>query len=89
VPGFDPRQSSFLLVTHNLELARRCDRIIEVVDGRIQPWSPSLPSNGHKFSGDINGLGGPLYAPKTPFLLASLACFRYPMVRLACERPRP
>ncbi|RXH29358.1 MULTISPECIES: ABC transporter ATP-binding protein [Bradyrhizobium] len=31
------RQSgtSFLLVTHNLDLARRCDRIIEVVDGRI------------------------------------------------------
>ena len=29
--------TSFLLVTHNLELARRCDRIIEVVDGRIQP----------------------------------------------------
>ncbi len=26
----------FLLVTHNLDLARRCDRIIEVVDGRIQ-----------------------------------------------------
>jgi lipoprotein-releasing system ATP-binding protein len=25
------------LVTHNLDLARRCDRIIEVVDGRIQP----------------------------------------------------
>jgi lipoprotein-releasing system ATP-binding protein len=32
------RQSgaSFLLVTHNMDLARRCDRIIEVVDGRIQ-----------------------------------------------------
>ena len=28
--------TSFLLVTHNLELARRCDRIIEVVDGRIR-----------------------------------------------------
>ena len=28
--------TSFLLVTHNLELARRCDRIIEVVDGRIK-----------------------------------------------------
>jgi lipoprotein-releasing system ATP-binding protein len=27
--------TSFLIVTHNLELARRCDRIIEVVDGRI------------------------------------------------------
>jgi len=29
--------TSFLLVTRNLDLARRCDRIIEVVDGRIQP----------------------------------------------------
>ena len=27
---------SFLLVTHNMDLARRCDRIIEVVDGRIR-----------------------------------------------------
>ncbi len=27
--------TSFLMVTHNLELARRCDRIIDVVDGRI------------------------------------------------------
>jgi lipoprotein-releasing system ATP-binding protein len=28
--------TSFLLVTHNLELARRCDRIIEVVDGHMR-----------------------------------------------------
>ena len=27
--------TSFLLVTHNLALARQCDRIVEVVDGRI------------------------------------------------------
>ncbi len=27
--------TSFLLVTHNMDMARRCDRIIEVVDGRI------------------------------------------------------
>jgi lipoprotein-releasing system ATP-binding protein len=27
--------TSFLIVTHNMDLARRCDRIIEVVDGRI------------------------------------------------------
>ncbi len=34
----DPdRGTSFLLVVHNLDPARRCDRIIEVVDGRIQP----------------------------------------------------
>ena len=29
-------RTSFLLVTHNMDLARRCDRIIEVVDGRIR-----------------------------------------------------
>jgi lipoprotein-releasing system ATP-binding protein len=28
-------KTTFLIVTHNLELAKRCDRIIEVVDGRI------------------------------------------------------
>ena len=28
--------TSFLLVTHNMDLARRCDRIVEVVDGRIK-----------------------------------------------------
>jgi lipoprotein-releasing system ATP-binding protein len=28
--------SSFLIVTHNIELARRCDRIVEVIDGRIR-----------------------------------------------------
>ena len=27
--------TTFLIVTHNLDLARRCDRIVEVVDGRI------------------------------------------------------
>jgi lipoprotein-releasing system ATP-binding protein len=29
--------TTFLIVTHNLELAKRCDRIIEVVDGRVVP----------------------------------------------------
>jgi lipoprotein-releasing system ATP-binding protein len=28
-------KTTFLIVTHNLDLAKRCDRIIEVVDGRI------------------------------------------------------
>lgn len=27
--------TTFLFVTHNMELARRCDRIVELVDGRI------------------------------------------------------
>ena len=30
------RGTTFLLVTHNMDLASRCDRIIEVVDGRIK-----------------------------------------------------
>jgi lipoprotein-releasing system ATP-binding protein len=32
--------TTFLLVTHNMDLARRCDRIVEVVDGRILAPSP-------------------------------------------------
>ena len=28
-------KTTFLIVTHNLDLAKRCDRIIDVVDGRI------------------------------------------------------
>jgi lipoprotein-releasing system ATP-binding protein len=27
--------TTFLMVTHNLALARRCDRVIELVDGRV------------------------------------------------------
>jgi lipoprotein-releasing system ATP-binding protein len=27
--------TSFLIVTHNMDLARRCDRVIEMVNGRI------------------------------------------------------
>jgi len=32
--------TTFLIVTHNMALARRCDRIVEVVDGRIVASSP-------------------------------------------------
>jgi len=32
--------TSFLLVTHNMDLARRCDRIVELVDGRIRSDGP-------------------------------------------------
>ena len=30
------RGTTFLVVTHNLALAERCDRIIRVVDGRVE-----------------------------------------------------
>jgi lipoprotein-releasing system ATP-binding protein len=28
--------TTFLMVTHNLAMAQRCDRIVELVDGRLQ-----------------------------------------------------
>ncbi len=31
----EENQTAFLVVTHNHELARRCDRVIELVDGRV------------------------------------------------------
>lgn len=30
-------RTTFLVVTHNVELAQRCDRIVEVVDGQLTP----------------------------------------------------
>jgi hypothetical protein len=35
------------------------------------------------------GLAAGFTGPKTPFLLASVACILYPDTCLACERPRP
>jgi lipoprotein-releasing system ATP-binding protein len=35
-------KTTFLIVTHNLDLAQRCDRIIEVVDGRIVAANKSV-----------------------------------------------
>jgi lipoprotein-releasing system ATP-binding protein len=34
--------TTFLIVTHNLDLAKRCDRIIEVVDGRVVPMTGNV-----------------------------------------------
>ncbi len=36
-------QTSFLIVTHDLRLAQRCDRIIELVDGEIYSDKPNKP----------------------------------------------
>jgi len=34
-------ETTFLIVTHDPRLARRCDRIIELVDGRITSDRPN------------------------------------------------
>jgi lipoprotein-releasing system ATP-binding protein len=34
--------TAFLLVTHNPDLAQRCDRIVELVDGQIVPGPPGI-----------------------------------------------
>jgi hypothetical protein len=46
-------------------------------------------AGGHKFSGDINGLNPVPTMAFRAFLLASIARIRYPVGRLACERPWP
>jgi len=35
--------TTFLIVTHNMELAQRCNRIVEVVDGRVTVSSAGSP----------------------------------------------
>lgn len=35
--------TTFLIVTHNMDLAKRCDRIVEVVDGRMVKAGPGKP----------------------------------------------
>jgi len=47
--------TSVLLVTHNFDLARRCDRIIEVVDGRIQRQVRLLTFHTKNFQGISRG----------------------------------
>ena len=34
--------TTFLIVTHDPRLARRCDRIVEVVDGRLTSDRPNV-----------------------------------------------
>jgi lipoprotein-releasing system ATP-binding protein len=37
--------TSFLIVTHDPRLAKRCDRIIELVDGKIASDQPNILTN--------------------------------------------
>ncbi len=39
------RGTTFLMVTHNLDMARRCDRIIELIDGRVVDGTPAAHAN--------------------------------------------
>ena len=41
------RDTSFLVVTHDPRLAARCDRVIELVDGRIESDESSRPNTGY------------------------------------------
>ncbi|MGA7984989.1 MAG: ABC transporter ATP-binding protein, partial [Burkholderiales bacterium] len=43
--------TTFLIVTHDPRLAQRCDRIIELVDGRIVADRPNSPCGGAARSG--------------------------------------
>ena len=36
--------TTFLIVTHNMDLARQCDRIVEVVDGRVTTPTQGVPA---------------------------------------------
>jgi lipoprotein-releasing system ATP-binding protein len=47
--------TTFLIVTHDPRLAKRCDRIIELVDGRIDSDKPNVATH----SGDGNDDAGP------------------------------
>jgi lipoprotein-releasing system ATP-binding protein len=38
--------TAFLVVTHDPRLAERCDRIIELIDGRIASGGMSEPGGG-------------------------------------------
>ncbi len=40
--------TTFLVVTHNMDLARRCDRTIEVIDGRIGTLAPANEVEPHQ-----------------------------------------
>jgi len=47
--------TTFLIVTHDPRLAKRCDRIIELVDGRIDSDRPNAATH----SGDGNDDAAP------------------------------
>ena len=72
----------------------RCAGAREQPPLRLRPGFRAPPRAGsptaavrNEFSGDINGLNGPIRSAKGAFLLASIARFLYRVVCLACDRP--
>ncbi len=47
----EERGVAFLIVTHDPRLARRCDRIIELVDGTIAGDRPNVAVRGAEAAG--------------------------------------